>query len=90
MIWFFVFIIALLFLSELVRLWRISEGQKNRLPEFRVVKYWRDDIARYYYRLEENCVYNYYVETDYIGNIKWAKKTAAHYKCKIVPEEDDV
>lgn len=68
---------------------KIVGHRRPLLPEYRLVKYWRDDIAKYYYRLEVRDEYNMgYDETEEIGNFKWAQRQSKHHKCEIVGENE--
>jgi len=82
------FIALILFLDYqgIVGYRRALERGENR---YRIVKYWRNDLAKNWYRLEQLSRFGLYSCTGYRGNIKWAKQTAKHYECKIVEEEDE-
>lgn len=81
-----------------------SERQRSlrRIKGRRIIKKFEDKTATYVYILQEYKNYGWFgilfdesgdvfkwLNTDYSGDIKWAKKVAKHYNCKIVNEDND-
>jgi hypothetical protein len=85
----FTFFGGMYLLVLLLNLFFVWLGHRQpKLPEERIVKYWRDDLAKYYYRLERVNGYNTgYYDTEESGNFKWAQRQQKHYNCKIIKDD---
>lgn len=58
------------------------------MKEYKVVKYWDDSLAEYYYRLEmtESGAVSFHTPT---GDLSWAERQAKHYGVEITTEEEE-